>query len=139
MQHVYQVAVGPGDGFLFEIITEAPVAEHLKHGVVVRVAAHLLQVVVFARHAQAFLRVALAAALGFGIAQDDVLKLVHTGIGKHQGGVVLDDHRSRGYYQVALLLEKSLERFAYFVGCHCIGDVFNFGREVTKNLQTKAT
>ena len=72
----------------------------------------------FAADAQAFLRVGAAARFGVAGAQDDVLPLVHAGVGKHQRGVVLDDHRCRGHDGVAFRLEKLLVRVADFVGCH---------------------
>ena len=94
LKYIYQVAVGPFDRLFLEVVAETPVTQHLEHGVVVGVVAYFLEVVVLARYAQTLLRVALAAALGFGIAEDDVLELIHTSVGKHQRGVVLDNHRS---------------------------------------------
>ena len=47
----------PVDRFLFEIISERPVAEHLEHGVVVGIEADIIEVVVFSAGANAFLRV----------------------------------------------------------------------------------
>ena len=46
---VHQQLPGPGDRLLFEVVPEAPVAEHLEERVVVRVEAHLVEVVVLAR------------------------------------------------------------------------------------------
>ena len=48
---------GPFDGFLFEIVAEAPVAEHLEERVVVGVEADVVEVVVFAPGADALLRI----------------------------------------------------------------------------------
>ena len=48
---------GPVDGLGLEVITEAPVAQHLEHGVVTAVVAHGLEVVVLAAHAEALLAV----------------------------------------------------------------------------------
>ena len=47
----------PFDGFLFEIIAKAPVAEHLEKRVVIGVEADVFEVVVFAAGADAFLGV----------------------------------------------------------------------------------
>ena len=80
---------------MLEVIPKGPVSKHLKHRVVVRIMAHLLEVVVLTAHAQTFLRVGHAAALGFDVAENDVLELVHTGVGEHQRGIVLDHHRGR--------------------------------------------
>ena len=54
-QHVHQVFPGPGDGFLLEVVAERPVAQHLEHGVVIRVVSHFFQVVVLSADAQALL------------------------------------------------------------------------------------
>ena len=81
---------------------------------VVGVVAHLLEVVVLAGDAETFLRVGYTAVLGGTVAEDDVLKLIHAGVGKHKGRVVLDYHRGRGYYTVSFLTKEFLERFTYF-------------------------
>ena len=94
---------------LSEVVAETPVAQHLEHSVVVGIVTYFFQVVVLTRYTETLLRVALAAAFGFCIAEDDVLELVHTSIGKHQCGVILYDHRSRGYDEVTLLFEELLK------------------------------
>ena len=119
-QYIHQELIGKGDGIFFEIVAKGPVAEHFKHGVVVGVVSHLFEVVVLTAHAQAFLRVGHATAFGFGMSEDDVLELVHPGVGKHQCRVVLDYHRSRGDDEVSVLLKEALIGFAYFVCCHHI-------------------
>ena len=84
----------------------------------VGIVAHFLQVVVLAAHAQTFLAVAGARELNRVVAQDDILKLVHSGVGKHQRRVILYNHRSRGYYTVVLggkIVQKGL---TYFFTCH---------------------
>ena len=54
-QHVHQVFPRHVYGSLLEIVAEAPVSEHLEHGMVIGVMPHLLQVVVLSAHSQAFL------------------------------------------------------------------------------------
>ena len=56
-QHINQVFPCHIDGTLLEIVTEAPVAKHLEHGVVVGVVTHLFQVVVLTANAETFLGV----------------------------------------------------------------------------------
>ena len=48
---------GPCDGFLFVVIAERPVAEHLKKSVMRIVATHIIEVIVLASHAHTLLRV----------------------------------------------------------------------------------
>ena len=55
--------------------------------------AHRLQVIVLAAHAEALLAVGGTGELGRGIAQEDILELVHSRIREHQRRVVLDHHR----------------------------------------------
>ena len=50
---------------------------------VVRIVTHFFQVVVFAAHAQAFLRVRHSFILGGVIAQNNIFPLVHAGVRKH--------------------------------------------------------
>ena len=101
LEHCHQIFPCPADSFFLEVVAETPVAQHLKHGVVVGVVAHFLKVVVLSADTQAFLRVGLAAAFWFRIAEDDVLKLVHSGVGKHKCGVVLYHHGGRGNNKVS--------------------------------------
>ena len=103
VEHVDQILVGVVDGALLEVIAETPVAEHLKHGVVAqsRVASHFLQVVMLTADAQAFLRVGATTWVGFLGAENNVFPLVHTSVGEHEGGVVLDYNRSRRYDDVS--------------------------------------
>ena len=108
------------NGAFLEIIAETPVAEHLEHGVVVSIVSHLFQVVVFATDTQTLLCVGTAAGFGVAGTQNYILPLVHSGIGEHQCGVVLDYHRSRRHNQVALRLEILLVRVADFVCSHHI-------------------
>ena len=76
----------PVDGFLFEIIAEAPVAEHLEKRVVIGVQADVFQVVVLAAGADALLGVGGAAGLvgAFGLAEENGHELVHAGVGEQQ-------------------------------------------------------
>ena len=110
----------PINGLLLEVVAKGPVAEHLEHCVVVGVVSNLLKVVVLTRHTQTLLGVGSAGILALGIAKEDVLKLVHTCVGKHQRGVVLYHHRSRGHDGVALALKEFQELCPDFVRSHHI-------------------
>jgi len=69
--------------------------------VVVGVVAHLLEVVVLAADAEALLAVGGPWPLALLVAKEDVLELVHAGVGEHQRRVVLDDHRRAGHHMMA--------------------------------------
>ena len=67
----------PCDGFLFVVIAERPVAEHFKEGVMRIVAAHIVEIVVLARHAHTFLRVDSACIRTLVGAEEHILELHH--------------------------------------------------------------
>jgi len=54
-QHIDQIFPCPGDGFFLEVVAKRPVAQHLEHGVVVRIVPHFFQVIVLSADAQALL------------------------------------------------------------------------------------
>lgn len=45
MENVNEIFPGIVDGFAFEVVAEAPVAQHLEHGVVIGVVPYFLEVV----------------------------------------------------------------------------------------------
>ena len=94
VEYLSQIFPSPVNSFVLEVIPEGPVPKHLKHRVVVRIMAHLLEVVVLTAYAKALLRVRHAAMLDLGIAEDNILELVHPCVREHQGRVALDYHRS---------------------------------------------
>ena len=114
---VDEIFPGPIDSLLLEIVAERPVAEHLEHRVVVGVHANLFEVVVLATDTQTLLAVSNPAGFGHGIAENNILELVHAGIGEHQSWVILDHHRSRRNDFVAFLAEKLFERLADLFCC----------------------
>ena len=93
VENTNEILPGRVDGALLEVVAKRPVAQHLKHRVMVGVVADHVQVVVLAAHAKTLLRVGAAARLRILRAKYDVLPLIHARVGKHQRGVVLDDHR----------------------------------------------
>ena len=73
---------------------------------VVGIVANLFKVVMFSADSQALLRVGRTRELGLGVAEEDVLELVHSGICKHKRRVVLYDHRCRRHNRVSLRCKK---------------------------------
>ncbi len=84
---------GPVYRLFLEVVAETPVAKHLEHRVVVGVMSHFFEVVVLSAYPQALLRVCCTRVRGLGIAEENVLELVHAGVGEHQRRVILDHHR----------------------------------------------
>ena len=90
-----QQVPGELDRALLEIIAEREIAEHLEEGVVARGVADILEIVVLAAGAHAFLRRGGAAVGPLLHAGEDVLELHHAGIGEQQRRVVARDERAR--------------------------------------------
>ena len=100
---------GVFDGVLLEIVAEGEIAEHLEEGVVAGGVADVVEVVVLAAGADAFLGgrgAHVGALLDLG---EDVLELHHAGIGEHQRRVVARDERARGNDFVAASGEELQE------------------------------
>ncbi|EAQ03290.1 hypothetical protein OB2597_01682 [Pseudooceanicola batsensis HTCC2597] len=96
---------GKGDGLGLEIVAEAEISQHFKEGMVPGGIAHIVEVVVLAAGADAFLGgggARIVAGLDPG---EKVLELHHAGVREHQGGVVAGDERARRDDLVSLPLE----------------------------------
>ena len=97
---------GERDGALLEIIAEGEVAEHLEEGVVARGVADIVEVVMLAAGAHAFLRRGGAREGRLLGAGEHVLELHHAGIGEHQGGIVARHERARGQHLMTVAGEE---------------------------------
>ena len=122
MKHIHDVFPREVDCPFFEVVAERPVAQHLKHRMVVRVVPHLFQVVVLAAHAQTFLRVRHSRELYRVVAEDNAFPWVHARIGEHQSRVVFDNHRCRGHHVMPLRSHEIQKGLTYFFTCHTLFD-----------------
>jgi hypothetical protein len=61
---------------------------------------------VFARNPEAFLGIGYSIVFGFLMSQKIGFELIHPCIGKHQSGVILNDHGGRGYYLMGFGFKK---------------------------------
>ncbi len=103
----------------FEVVAEGPVAEHFKKSVMAAGAADVVEIVVLAAGADAFLRVGGAGVGAFFLAEEDRLELVHAGVGEEKRGVVERDDGRTGDEGVAVLLHEEIEELlADLVGGH---------------------
>ena len=107
-----------GDGLLLEVVPEGEVAEHLEEGVVAGGLAHVLEVVVLAAGPDALLGGGRAGVVAPLPSQEDVLELVHAGVGEEQGRVALGHQGGAAHHAVPPLLEVLQERAADLVGRH---------------------
>ncbi len=84
---------GELDRMLLEIVAEREIAEHLEEGVVARREADIVEIVVLAASAHAFLRGGGAEVVALFDAGEDVLELHHAGIGEHQRRIIARHQR----------------------------------------------
>ncbi len=137
---------GEVDGFGFEVVAEGEVAEHFEERVVAAGVADVFEIVVFAAGADAFLRGGGAGVIARFEAQEDLLELVHAGVGEEQRGVVCR-HEGRTSNGTMAFAGEIIEKFlANLVTCHGIlpvshawlwgiwsGDVCSAGRAAAVN------
>ena len=130
--HLGDEIPGEGDGFFLEIIAEGEIAQHLEEGVVAGGVADIVEVVMLAAGAHAFLHRGGAAIGPLFRAREQVLELHHARIGEQQGGVVARHQRRGRHHGVAALGEEIQES-----GCGRRTG-FSWGQVVTalKNLVT---
>ena len=109
----------PRDRLLFEIVSKRPVPQHLEHRVVVGVVADILEVVVLAARADAFLGVCRARRIvrGFLDAEEIRHERVHPGVCEKQARR-LRQQRGGGHDGVLFLTEKIEEALADLGGGH---------------------
>ena len=115
LQNIYQVFPCPVDCLFLKVVTERPVAQHLEHGMVVRIVSYFFQVIMLSANAQAFLRVRDSFIFCRVVTQNNIFELVHPRISKHQCRVIFNYHWSRGHYLMAFALEETLERVSDFI------------------------
>src|SRR5262249_49094409 len=103
---------GAGDGVRLEVVAEREVAQHLEERVVPPGEADVVQIVVFAPGADAFLGAGGTRVVALLPAGKNVLELDHPGVGEKQRRVVQRDERRGPNPAVASLLEESKEGFS---------------------------
>ena len=108
----------PVQRLALEIVAKAPVAQHLKKGVVARGVAHVFQVVVLATGAQTGLHRGSAHIRALVRPQENVLELHHARVGEHERGVVARHQRAAGHHGVALGGKKVQKRLADVGNAH---------------------
>ena len=116
---------GELDGFGFEIIAEGKIAQHLEEGVMAARIADVLQVVMFAAGAHAFLRAGGARVVALLEAEESVLELVHPRVGEQQSGIVGGNQRRAAHHAVAARGKEIEKTLSGFVTCH--GDSLDIG------------
>src|SRR5262249_26614180 len=94
------------------------IPEHLEERVMPEGRADVVEVVVLAADAHYFLRCRRARVVTLLAAEEDVLELVHPGVGEKQRRIVAGDQGRARDHTVAVLFEIPEERRADLVGGH---------------------
>ena len=113
---------GEADRVALEVVAEREVAEHLEEGVMPGGVPHLLEVVVLAAGANAFLRCrrpVIAVGRRF-LTKEDLLELHHPRVGEQQGRVVAGDQGRRGTHRMLLAGEIGEESAPDFISAHIV-------------------
>ena len=105
---------GPGYGFFLIVVAEGPVSEHFEEGLVDGRPAHVLQVVVFAAGANAFLVIHRAHVFVGAPPEENVLELVHPRVGEEQRGIIPGHHAGTRHDRVAAVGEKAGKGLSQF-------------------------
>src|SRR5262249_30661352 len=96
---------GKLDGAFLEIISKREITQHFEKGVMARRIADIVEIVVLAACAHAFLRTDRAREWEPLKAGKHVLELHHAGIGEHQGRIIARHERRRGNELMAIARE----------------------------------
>ena len=104
------------DGILLEVIAKAEVTQHFKEGVVTRGVADVFQIVVLTTRTNATLRGGRARIITFVETKENILELVHPGVGKQQGRVVMRHQGAARNYLMSFTMEKVEKRLTDLSG-----------------------
>src|SRR5258707_1699999 len=106
---------GVRNGFFREVVAEGKIAEHLEKSVAALGEADIFEVVVLASGAHAFLRGGGLVVVALLEAEEDVLELVHPGIGEEQSGIAVGDQRGAAHAAVPFAFKEAQKRLADLV------------------------
>lgn len=101
---------------MFEIVTEAEVTQHFEEGVVTSGVTDVFQIVVFTTRTHTALRGRCAGIITLIETKENILELVHPGVGKQQCGIVIRDQRAAGNYLMSFTVEKIEKRLTDLSG-----------------------
>ena len=97
---------GKLDGGVLEVVAEREIAQHLEESMVARRIADIVEIVVLAAGAHAFLRGGRALERQRLHAGEDVLELHHARIGEHERRIVARHKRAGRHMFMAVLAEE---------------------------------
>jgi hypothetical protein len=101
---------------MLEIVAEAEVTQHFEEGMVTCSVTNVFQIVVLTTRPHAALRCGCAGIITLVEPKENVLELVHPGVGKQQSGVIVWNQGAAGNYLMSLTMEKVEKRLTDLSG-----------------------
>src|SRR5690606_20811413 len=108
------------NGIYFKVITKREVTHHFKESVVTGSKAHVFEIIMFPTGANTLLNGHCSFVSGIGLTSKVVLELIHPGVSKKQGGIIMGNKAGRVNFNVSVLIEIIRKRIAYFLGAHSV-------------------
>ena len=109
---------GELDGFGFEVIAEGEIAQHFEESVVAAGVADVFEIVVFAAGADALLGGGGAGVIARFETLENLLELIHAGVGEEQSGVVGGQEGTAAHDAMAAGVEEVEETLTDIVAGH---------------------
>ena len=104
------------NSIVFEVIAEAEVAQHFEESVVTCSVTDVFQVIVLTTRTYTTLRGGCAGIITLVEAKENILELVHPGVGKQQSRVIVRYQGAAGNYLVSFTMEKIEKRLTDLSG-----------------------
>jgi hypothetical protein len=101
---------------MFEIVAEAEVAQHFEESMVTCSVTYVFQIVVLTARTHAALGRSGAGIITLVEPKENVLELVHPGVGKQQSGVIVRNQGAAGNYLMSFTMEKVEKRLTDLSG-----------------------
>jgi hypothetical protein len=95
---------------VFEVIAEAEVTQHFEESMVTCSVADVFQIIVFTARTYATLRSGCAGIITLVETKENILELVHPGVGKQQSRVIVWNQGAAGNYLMSFTVEKIEKR-----------------------------
>src|SRR4029077_9199770 len=105
------------DGVFLEVVAERKISQHLEKCVMTIGESDVFEIVVLAARTHALLRSRRPRVVALFEAKENVLELVHSGIGKKQRRIVRRDQRRGVHLPMSLLNEEVQKLAANFGAC----------------------
>jgi len=102
---------------LLKVVSERPIAQHLKEGMVIAVLSYIVKVIMLSSSTYTLLRIHSSLQLRHIVSlaycpQENGLELVHTSIRKEESKIIVGYHRGRRDHSMTFGLKELQERLS---------------------------